>query len=189
MKCKSVLRVAVEICCLYRLWFSSASVKTFTKCSLYVQYSVKTQSFPLSSPLTFYQSCPFNVPQFPCVLSRENQLLLKRCAERFNLEMFRQVVRLLEERDICELNKDYLEKSQGISVFKAIAPECLIHGRLLVGWCLLATNVTNLLSLPLLLLSPFFTQRLRGCSRWLNCHHSFPAPFCRLCTLWWIPYC
>lgn len=118
MKRKSVLRVAVEICCLHRLWVSSASVKTFTERSSHAQYSVKTQSFPSSSPLTFYQSCPFSVPQFPCVLSRKNQLLLKRCAERFNLEMFRQVVRLLEETYICELNKDHLDKSQGISVFK-----------------------------------------------------------------------
>ena len=73
------------------------------------------------------------MPPFPCVLSRKNQLLLKRCAERFNLEMFRQVVRLLEERYIGELNKDHLDKSQGLSVFKVIAPECLIHGRLLIG--------------------------------------------------------
>lgn len=132
MKFKSVLRVVVEMVCFHLLWVSSASVKTFTKCSLYVQYSVKTQSFPSGSSLTFYQSCPFSVPQFPCVSSMANQLLLKRCAERFNLEIFRRVVRLLEERYICELDKDHLDKSQGISVFKVIVPACLTHRRLLI---------------------------------------------------------
>ena len=66
VKCMSVLRVAVEICCLHWFrvswfWVSSTSVKTFTKCLLYAQYCVKTQSFPSSSPLIFCQSYPFRI--------------------------------------------------------------------------------------------------------------------------------
>lgn len=151
--------------CLHLLWVSSASVKTFTKCSLYVQYSVKTQSFPSGSSLTFYQSCPFSVPQFPCVLSMENQLLLKRRAERFNLEIFRRVVRLLEERYICELDKDHLDKSQGISVFKVIVPESLTHKKAPYRLITIGHKCDKSFIPPLLPLSPFFTQRLRWCSR------------------------